>query len=142
MIYVASSWRNPYQPQVIETIRGAGFKVYDFRHPRPGENGFHWSEIDPKYQDWDPQAFRKALIHPLARAGYHDDYMAMLDSDTFVLVLPCGRSAHLEMGWATGMGADTAVLALDPMEPELMYKLADEFFVSIDELMVWLAEKA
>ena len=27
--------------------------------------------------------------------------------DTFVLVLPCGRSAHLELGWAVGQGKRT-----------------------------------
>lgn len=48
-IYVASSWRNDIQPQVVETLRKEGFEVYDFKNPEPGNNGFHWSEIDP---DW------------------------------------------------------------------------------------------
>lgn len=46
-IYVASSWRNPYQPVVVGELRFMGHEVYDFRNPEPGSHGFHWSEIDP-----------------------------------------------------------------------------------------------
>jgi hypothetical protein len=30
-IYVASSWRNEYYPEVVEKLREAGHEVYDFR---------------------------------------------------------------------------------------------------------------
>jgi hypothetical protein len=46
-IYVASSWRNDVQPVAVEMFRQLGHEVYDFRNPRPGDNGFHWSDIDP-----------------------------------------------------------------------------------------------
>ena len=32
-IYVASSWRNERQPDVVQALRNAGHDVYDFRHP-------------------------------------------------------------------------------------------------------------
>ena len=32
-IYVASSWRNEYYPEVVEKLREAGHEVYDFRNP-------------------------------------------------------------------------------------------------------------
>lgn len=32
-IYVASSWRNQHQPQVVSFLREQGHEVYDFRHP-------------------------------------------------------------------------------------------------------------
>lgn len=35
-IYVASSWRNPMQPAVIETLRAAGLDCYDWETPRWG----------------------------------------------------------------------------------------------------------
>lgn len=49
-IYVASSWRNEFQWQVVHELRRVGHEVYDFRNPKPGDDGFHWSEIDP---DWE-----------------------------------------------------------------------------------------
>jgi nucleoside 2-deoxyribosyltransferase len=44
-------------------------------------------------------------------------------ADCCVLVLPCGRSAHIEAGYMAGRGKPVWVLAVEPCEPELMYKL-------------------
>ena len=30
-LYIASSWRNEYYPDVVKTLREAGHEVYDFR---------------------------------------------------------------------------------------------------------------
>lgn len=46
-IYLASSWRNQYQAEVLASLRGAGFEVYDFKNPAPGNVGFSWKQIDP-----------------------------------------------------------------------------------------------
>ena len=137
-VYVASSWRNQAQPEVVRLLRNDGHAVYDFRNPRPGNTGFGWSQIDPNWEGWDPETYRKLLDHPIAKAGFASDFNAMKWADTFVLVLPCGRSAHLELGWACGMGKQTLVL-LDKMEPELMIKMADHLCLSLDEVRDILA---
>ena len=130
-IYVASSWRNQQQPLVVARLREEKHLVYDFRDPNAG---FHWSQIDPNWQDWTPGRFRANLEHPLAMEGFAADFHAMHQSDTFVLVMPCGRSAHLELGWAAGAGKRTIILLSDG-EPELMYKMADRICVSLDEVV-------
>ncbi len=137
-IYVASSWRNNTQPQVVQSLRDYGHSVYDFKNPRPGDGGFHWSEIDHAWEDWTPEAYRDALDHPIAKAGFASDFDAMKWADTFVLVLPCGRSAHLELGWACGQGKQTLIL-LDQMEPELMTRMVDHICISLDEVCQQLA---
>ncbi len=109
-IYVASSWRNPHQQTVVAELRQAGHDIYDFRNPRPGDTGFAWSEIDPDWMKWSPETFRKCLNHPIAKAGFTSDMEALTACDACVLVLPCGRSAHLELGWAAGAGKRTAIL--------------------------------
>ena len=38
-IYVASSWRNEYYPEVVEKLREAGHEMYDFRNPPSGDSG-------------------------------------------------------------------------------------------------------
>ena len=86
-----------------------------------------------------------------------NDLDAMEWADRFVLVMPCGRSAHLEAGWAIGSGKPTAILlgpdlvppysdedGINPDdcrmsdEPELMYKLADLVTGSFDRVLEWL----
>jgi hypothetical protein len=57
-----------------------------------------------------------------------------------VLLLPCGRSAHLEAGYVAARGADTFVLAEEPCEPELMYGLMRGIVCSVEELLVGIAE--
>lgn len=134
-IYVASSWRNSIQPLVVSTLREAGHEVYDFKNPEPGNTGFSWSAIDPKWRDWTPQQFRAALQHPIAKRGFGLDHAAMEWADTFVMVLPCGRSAHTEMGWACGAGKRVLILQTGQEEPELMYLEADAICHSIAEVV-------
>jgi len=123
-IYVASSWRNCYQPEVVQILRDAGHDVYDFRHPA--------------WQSWTPEQYREALQHPLAQVGFAQDKLALQMADVTVLVLPCGRSAHLELGYAVGINQRTAVLMLEPCEAELMNLLVDRICLSMDELLSWL----
>lgn len=124
-IYVASSWRNELQPGVVSELRSYGHSVYDFKNPFPGNSGFSWSEIDPERHKWTASQYIAALKHPIAERGFASDFNAMKWADTFVLVLPCGRSAHLELGWACGAGKQTIILTKDGEEPELMAKMAD-----------------
>ena len=133
-IYVASSWRNERQPAVVEALRQCGHEVYDFKNPYPGNTGFSWREIDEDWENWTPEQYRKNLDHPISLKGYLSDFNAMKWADTFVLVLPCGRSAHLELGWACGQGKRTLIL-LDQMEPELMVKMVDHVCISLDEIL-------
>jgi hypothetical protein len=132
-IYVASSWRNLLQPVVVTMLRGIGHEVYDFRNPAPGNKGFSWAQIDENWQSWSPAQYRDALRHPIAVAGYACDINALQACDTCVLVLPSGRSASWEFGYAMGAGKNGAVIMFEPCEPELMYREA-EILVSTDDV--------
>ncbi len=133
-VYVASSWRNKHQAVVVWTLREAGHDVYDFRNPRDGDTGFHWSEIDPEWQQWTPEAYRTALRHPLAESAFASDHAAMEWADVFVGVQPFGRSASIEMGWAAGRGKHT-ILLLASGEPEVMVLEFDQICCSMDEVL-------
>ncbi len=119
-VYVASSWRNLYQIAVVTALRRFGLEVYDFREPVPGGKGFGWSEIDPNWLQWTPKQWREALGHPIAAKGYAADRSGMDRSECCVLVLPSGRSAHLEAGFMAGQGKPVYTLALEKVEPDLM----------------------
>lgn len=133
-VYVASSWRNQQFDSVVTALEAAGHEVYNFKQPAPGQRGFHWSEIDPNWKEWSPGQFRAALHHPIAVDGFENDMDALEECDACVLVMPCGRSAHLELGWACGAGKRTILLLADG-EPELMVKMADHLCLSIEEVI-------
>lgn len=134
-IYVASSWRNQYQKDVILSLREQGHEVYDFKNPPHGNGGFQWSDIDKNWKQWNIVEYREALIHPIAEAGFKSDFEAMQWADVCVLVLPCGRSAHSEAGWMKGAGKKVYVYQVWEEEPELMYKLYDGIVTCGIELM-------
>jgi hypothetical protein len=133
-IYVASSWRNDIQPKVVEVLRNSGHEVYDFKNPREGDKGFHWSEIDPDWRSWSPEKYKECLNHPIAEKGFQSDFDAMRWADVFVGVQPFGRSASLEMGWAAGNGK-TTILLLENGEPELMVKIIDYICCTLEDVV-------
>jgi hypothetical protein len=124
-LYVASSWRNAYQPGVVLALREAGHEAYDFRHPGEGERGFAWSDINPNWQRWSVDEFRQGLDHDLTGHAFRRDQRALEWCDGCILVLPSGMSAHLEAGWCAGRGKPVVVYAPELREAELMYKLFD-----------------
>jgi hypothetical protein len=133
-IYVASSWRNDMQLGVVHVLRQAGHEVYDFRNPTEGDAGFHWSDIAPNWQSATPEGFDRMLDHPIAQAGFKRDMDALMWCDTCVLVQPCGRSAHLELGWAVGAGKET-ILLLQEGEPELMYRMVNHRVCNVMDML-------
>jgi len=135
-IYVASSWRNAIQQAVVTFLRGLGHEVYDFRNPAPGNAGFAWTSIDPNWMRWTPEQFAELLTtHPIAAEGFAFDRNALEWCDTCVLVLPCGRSAHLEAGYAADQGKHlVTLLHADKFEPELMYLLGRDVVCDFDGL--------
>jgi len=140
-IYVASSWKNPHQPDVVSRLRAIpGTEVYDFRHPKPGNDGFAWEAVDPNWEKWTFKEYRAALEHPIAQEGFRFDQYALEQCDMCVLVLPCGRSSHLELGYCAGMNLMTAVYSPPgvPVQPELMNLLADRITDDFAEIEEWV----
>ncbi len=127
------------QPAVVHLCRGMGHEVYDFRVPTPGNHGFSWHEIDPTIPRGpadlvlSAEQIREMLTHPEAENGFRLDMGALEWCDTCVLVLPCGRSAHLEAGWAVGAGRLTVGL-LSEGEPDLMWKMLDHLVTAPSDL--------
>ena len=137
-IYVASSWRNEIQPSIVSILQAEGHNVYDFKNPPSGSGGFHWSDVSKEWEDWDSGMYRELLYEShIAAHGFLSDIRAMEWAEKCVLVLPCGKSAHLELGWFAGRGKLSYVY-IPPevkVEPELMYLMNTCICISIQELL-------
>lgn len=140
-IYVASSWRNPIYPGVVDRLRSVGHEVYDFRNPAPDNTGFAWSQCAVGDAKTIP-GYLAAIKTSRALSGFSFDKNALEWADTCVLVLPCGRSAHIEAGYAAGQGKDVYfLLHPDDFQPELMYLLGTAASESLDEIIQWMSER-
>ena len=140
-IYVASSWKNAVQPEVVSALRAEGHEVYDFKNPPDGA-GFGWEEVGEYSGDGlvDPIEYLEWMLpHPRAKKGFAADYGAMQAADACVLVLPCNRSAHLELGWFVGQGRPTCIILDAPeVTPELMYLMVDHIAPNLHSALAWL----
>lgn len=133
-IYLAASWKNEYHGFALAELRDAGHKVYDFKNPSYS-TGFKWEDIGltlpVKALD-----YRIALYsHPRAAQGFLADFNAMRWADACVMVLPSGRSAHLELGYMAGAGKKTFILTRDGEEPELMALMATKICIDMNEIL-------
>jgi hypothetical protein len=140
-LYVASSWKNRDQPLVVGALREAGHTVYDFRHP-PEDAAFAWRDIGVEAGHTTIGAFREALRHPDARAGALADFGGIAGAEACVLVLPAGRSAHLEAGVFIGSGRPVYVLSHEEFTPELVYWHAKALCANFAELLAALRDGA
>ena len=77
-VYVASSWRNQYYPEVVRQLRSHGFDVYDFRNPPDGKGGFFWKDIDTNWEEWSTREYIDILrFNEWAQYGFKRDIDAM-----------------------------------------------------------------
>ena len=148
-IYVSSSWKNEYQPVLVEELRKRGHKVYDFQHPSGRDDHNVWESVSDRMGlgrnymlgSISPKDFKSMLIDKEAVSRFDEHFAAMQDADTCILLLPCGRSSHVEAGYMNGLGKRVFVMdTSNESVPELMYLMFDDYFHDFDELYKAVAE--
>ena len=131
-LYLVGSLRNIEVPKVGEALRHAGHEVYDdWFSPGPQADEFWQSyEIDRGH------TYREALEGRHADMVFNNDMRWLAWAEGAVLVLPAGRSAHLELGYMVGRGKPTFVyFASEPDRYDIMYRLATHCAFDLEELI-------
>ena len=79
------------------------------------------------------------LHHPSVRALFEHDLRAERDAENFLLVLPAGKSAHIEAGIAYGLGK--RCYAVGPYDTtDTLYHIFEKIFRDENELKAFLAD--
>lgn len=138
-IYLASSWKN--EELVMEwaaRLRGAGYEVDAFcDDSRPnGRFVFHFSEIGDAGQ-LDAINF---LADERSQKAFAEDKKWIDWADIALLILPAGKSSHLEAGYAVGGGKKLIIWQekFPKGEFDVMYGFADLITDSIPEVLDFL----
>ncbi len=71
---------------------------------------------------------------PRVREIFETDMQALKDSDALILLLPAGKSAHMEVGVAYGLGK-RLVLVGEQKETESLYLMFDQVFGTEEEFL-------
>ncbi len=133
MIYVAGSMSNRSGVlEVSRRLRSVGHEVFN-DWIMPGE------EANTKWQEFEQaqgRTFLEALYAPHAHNVFQFDKRHLDRADAFVLVLPAGKSGHLELGYVAGKGKPTYIL-LDgePEKWDVMYLFAKAVCWDIEALL-------
>jgi hypothetical protein len=130
-IYVIGSLRNPEVPVVAQALRDDGHTVFD-----------DWYAAGPEADDcW--QAYEKARgsSYEEALRGYSAQHVFNFDrthldrADCALLVLPAGRSGHLELGYIIGQGKKGYILLPEDNDRwDVMYAFAEAVVADVEDL--------
>lgn len=137
VIYLIGSLRNLDVPKVGEYIRQhTGCEVFD-----------EWWTGSEDADDWLRDYFRfrklsyKDAIHSYAaRNTYNFDRKHLDRADLGVMVMPAGKSGHLELGYLIGSGKPGYILFdSEPERVDIMHNFATDVFFDqkdlVDELI-------
>jgi len=133
-VYLIGSLRNPEVPKVANKIRSIGFDVFD-----------DWfaagPEADDKWRDYEKargRTFTEALKGLAADHIFRFDLHHLDECDIAVLLMPAGKSGHIELGYAVGIGKIGYIVLDNPERWDVMYKFAQGVFNSTEELLAEL----
>ncbi len=129
-VYVIGSLRNPEVPNVARALRAAGWDAFD-----------DWFSAGETADDsWQAYETARGSNYPEALAGYAAQHVYKFDKhhldrcDAAILVMPAGKSAHLELGYVIGSGKPGYIL-LGPETGryDVMYNFATRVFLTVDD---------
>lgn len=130
-VYVIGSLRNPSIPVVSKRLREHGFDVFDDWYAAG-------PDADDIWRDYEKSRGRDYLT--ALNEGHHAQHVWDYDRvhldrcDVGVLVLPAGKSGHLELGYLIGQGKNGYILLDNPDRWDIMYLFAYAF-PTLDELV-------
>ena len=141
-IYLASSWKNAGLVfDIAMIIRDWGHEVDAFVDASQGRYVFNWREIVTNKNKLDVKSF---LQNPKAKRAFREDKKWLDWAECCILLLPAGKSSHLEGGYAKGKGKYLIIFAFDRFEVgefDVMYGFADLLTDNINEIKAFLREK-
>ena len=122
--FIASSSRNKEKiVELTEKLRAKGKSVYSFIETNPLDKLIS-EEIQVK--DWRNSEMNKFI--------FEKDMKPLNESETLILLLPAGKSGHIEAGVAYGLGKKCIFIG-DPEETDSLYLIFEEDYPTIDEFI-------
>lgn len=126
--FIASRFRNKHTVlELTRLLRGKKKTVYCF--------------VEDHEEDSTPEVYMQTFENtpdwrnaPMIREMFEKDMNALRDSEALILLLPAGKSAHVEAGVAYGMEKKCIVIG-EQKEAESLYLIFTEFYTSIEEFI-------
>jgi hypothetical protein len=130
-VYLIGSLTNPQIPILGNLLRQDGHDVFEDWHAAGEHADVAWTA----YEKGRGHTFREALQGYACQHVFDFDKYHLDNSDVVILVLPAGKSGHLELGYALGKSkVGFILLDKEPEKFDVMYAFAKDVFYDVDEL--------
>ena len=128
-IYLASSWKNAETVMAArDLLKERGHSVDCFCDESNGRTSFNWSQLGD-INDLNEKDARDMLRESRVREAFEEDKKWLDWADTVILLLPCGKSAHLEAGYGKGQGKRLYIVGgFEKGDFDVMYGFADRMY--------------
>jgi nucleoside 2-deoxyribosyltransferase len=134
-VYLIGSLRNPAIPELGNVLRAQGFEAFEDWFSAGFEADDQWQ----KYEKLRGRSYKEALQGFAAKHVFAFDKFHLDRCDAAVLVMPAGRSGHMELGYFAGTGKPGYVLFdKEPERYDVMYQFAKDVFFDKDSLILAL----
>jgi hypothetical protein len=131
-VYVIGSLRNENIPVIGNLLRVSGFDAFDDWYGAGHEADDKWRD----YENVRSRVHKEALYGYAARHVFEFDKRHLDRCDLAVLVLPAGKSGHLELGYFVGTGKPGFILFdTIPERYDVMHQFATDVFYNTDDLI-------
>lgn len=138
-IYIIGSLKNDYIPEVANLLELNGFEPFADWWGAGHEADDWWKE----YNKRRGIPYSEALYGYAAGTVFDFDKKHLDRCDASLLVLPAGKSGHLELGYSVGCGKPSFILADDKLGNErwdVMYRFAEKVFFSEGEMIEYFKQ--
>lgn len=138
-IYLMGSMKNANVSKYAIELRKRGYEVFDdWMSPGPDADD-HWQE----YERQRGRTYMQALYGHHATTVFEFDKAHLDMCDIGILIMPCGKSGHMELGYLIGSGKQAYVLFdEEPARYDIMYRFATGVAMNLEELITQLELKS
>ncbi len=134
---VAGRWRDHGKVKaVVDALRAAGKTVYCFL-----DNEYDGDGIKQTLAPEPAQLVKNHVedvdnwqTNPTFRSMFENDMSGLRDAEAFVVVMPAGLSAHMELGAAYGMGKKCYAIG-EPEKIETLYLMLDGIYSDVQSFI-------
>jgi len=133
--FIASRWRN--RDKVLELVKGLRKRdktVFSFFEGSKKVFSIFDSKLDPESVMKKFESTKKWQKDQRVRKIFEKDLEGLKNSQILILLLPAGKSAHIEAGIAYGLGKK-CILIGDQKKAESHYLIFDEFYPTIEAFL-------
>lgn len=130
--FISSRWRNRDTVlDLVAKIRAKGYRVLSF-FENPYNKDLVNDDPEKVMKEWEAMSNWEQNI--LVKKIFEEDIRSIRKADAVILFLPAGISAHIEIGYAFGLGKK-CILIGKPEKTESAYMIFEEKYLTIDEFI-------